>query len=77
MADRTMTDPLNGEDVRTPLEVERYEKVRARVGISAITSERRFRERNAVAASTGSLNGQRKVKRGNWAFGGIGGGRRG
>lgn len=59
-------------DLRTPAEVERYEKVRARIGISVMSDERRFRERNAVAASTGSLNGQRKVKRGNWAFGGIG-----
>lgn len=60
------------EDQPTEAERERYERVKARVGISNLDSGKRFRERNAVAASTGSLNGQRKPRSsraGNWSFG--------
>ena len=38
-------------DEKQDLERERYERVKARVGVSNLPSEARFKQRNAVAAS--------------------------
>ncbi len=59
-------------DWPTKSEQERYERVRARVGVGAISAERRFKERNAVAAASASIDGKRMSKAkgyGNWAWG--------
>ena len=50
------------------LEIARYEKARASIGVAGRTTEQRYRERNAVSAKTASLRGQRKLK-GNWRRG--------
>lgn len=46
----------------TQAERERYERVRARIGVGSLPSDQHFRERNAVAASMASISGKRKSR---------------
>lgn len=50
------------EELPTQAERERYERVRSRIGVSSLPTDRQYRERNAVAASMASLGGKRKPR---------------